>query len=342
MNNHSKEYPLREDYLAGFAHSQVLVTGGAGFVGSNLVRRLVELGAQVVVLDDFSTGRPELLPQGAYKLVKGSVTDLPTVQEAIQGCHFVFHLAAQNIILSTTNILNDYTVNIGGTLNVLLAARKLSSPPRIVYASSASVYGNPRSLPISEESGISILSPYAASKFAGESYCSAFYEVYQLAVTVVRYSNIYGFNQSPQNPYCGVVSKFFTACMEGQPIEIHGTGTQTRDFTYVEDAVEATLLAAIVPRAEGQIFNVGTGCETDVLKLAGLISDIVGVPHNFHFLDRRDIDNVHRRVVNTEKARRILRWVPRRSLTQGLLQTYNWLKEMNPPQSPLPGGRKGG
>lgn len=335
MNNNStesnspfrKEYPSRKDHLAGFAHSRVLVTGGAGFVGSNLVRRLVELGAEVVVLDDFSTGRRELLPTGLCKLVEGSVTDLDTVQECIQGCSFVFHLAVQNIILSTTHILSDYSTNIGGTLNVLLAATKLSVPPRIVYTSSASVYGNPRSLPISEESGISILSPYAASKFAGESYCSAFYEVYQLVVSIVRYSNVYGINQSPLNPYCGVVSKFFAACLEERPIEIHGSGTQTRDFTYVEDAVEATLLAAIVPRAEGQIFNVGTGWETDVAQLARLISDVVGVPYNVQYIDRRDIDNIQRRVMNIERARRILRWVPRASLTQGLQQTYDWLKK---------------
>lgn len=315
-----------EERLRGFRGKRVLVTGGAGFVGSNLAARLVKLGAEVVVLDDLSTGQKELLPTGLVGFIHGSVTNDETVCQLSDGAGFVFHLAVQNIVLSTAQLRQDLAVNIGGTLNVLMAAAKQPVPPRVIYTSSASVYGNPRILPIAEDEGVSILSPYAASKLAGESYCSAFFEMYQLPVSVVRYSNVYGINQSPRNPYCGVISKFFESCQAGQPLKIHGTGLQTRDFTYVADAVEATLLAAVTPRAEGQVFNVGSGRETTIRDLAGLVSDVVGIPCEVEYVDRRDIDNVSRRVMNVERARRVLRWVPNTPIDQGLRLTHDWFK----------------
>ena len=306
--------------------ARVLVTGGAGFVGSNLAARLVNLGAQVVVLDDLSTGRQELLPAGLADFVHGSVTDAQLVEELVAQAELVLHLAVRNIILSTKQVREDYEVNIGGTLNVLIAASRRRPLPRIVFTSSASIYGNPRGLPISEDDAISILNPYAASKLAGESYCNAFYEMYQLPVAMVRYSNIYGVNQSPRNPYCGVVSKFFVSCMNGDAMQIHGSGLQTRDFTYVDDAVEATLLAALTPRAEGEVFNVGSGCETSVRDLAKQVALAVGASSKVEYVDRRDIDNVQRRVMSIEKARRILRWVPATPLDTGLARTYEWLR----------------
>ncbi len=302
---------------------RILVTGGAGFVGGALVRRLVDMGARVTVLDDLFTGRVETIPTGA-QFVEGSVTDQALVRDLVAEHSLVFHMAARNIIASTKNPRDDFETNIGGTLNVLMAARE-SRPDRVVYTSSTSVYGNPRSIPINEDDGIVLLSPYAVSKLGGENYCSAFYESYGLPVSVVRYSNVYGPGQRPDNPYCGVVSKFFASAMAGEPLLVHGDGEQTRDFTFVEDAVDATLLAAVHPRAEGEVFNVGTGIETSVNQLARGVGAAVNREVTLTHVDRRDIDNIRRRVVNIEKIRRMLHWVPRTTLGEGLRETAVWL-----------------
>ena len=196
----------RDRSLAG---RKILVTGGAGFVGSVLVRRLLTAGSQVTVLDDLFTGRRDSIPEGV-EFIEGSVTDAALVNEVVKRHTLIFHLAARNIIASTANPRDDFATNIGGTLNVLLAARE-AGVERVVYTSSASVYGNPRSIPINEEDGLATLSPYSVSKLAGENYCLAFYESYGLPVSVVRYSNVFGPFQTPENPYCGVVSKFLIA-----------------------------------------------------------------------------------------------------------------------------------
>ena len=310
---------------------RVLVTGGAGFVGSRIVRRLLEDGVDVRVLDDFSTGLRSSLPEPAagLEVVDGSVSDLAAVHDAMDGRDVVIHAAARNIVLSTKDPREDYAVNIGGTLNVLLAARELR-PSRIVYTSSASIYGNPRYLPISEDEPVNLLSPYAVSKFAGEGYCHAFYESYELPTAVVRYSNVFGPGQTPENPYCGVVAKLFSAALVGEPLQIHGDGQQTRDYTFVDDAVAATLSAAVSPKATGQAYNVGTGVETSVNRLAELIVEISGSSSEPEYLDRRDIDNIRRRVVNIEKIRRELRWTPSATLEQGLRRTLAWLHEHAP------------
>lgn len=308
-----------------FGGRRVLVTGGAGFVGSALVRRLMESGARVTVLDDLFTGRRDALPAGA-EFIEGSVVDEPLVRDLVKRHTVVFHLAARNIIASTANPRDDFATNIGGTLNVLMAARE-SNVERVVYTSSASIYGNPNTIPINEDDRLVPLTPYAVSKLAGEHYCIAFYESYGLPVAVVRYSNVYGPYQRPENPYCGVVSKFLIAAYAGKALSIHGDGGQTRDYTFVEDAVEATLLAATHPRAEGEVFNVGTGVETSVNDLALAIGRVAGRTVTLEHIDRRDIDNIRRRVVNIEKIRRMLRWSPQVTLEHGLERTIKWFDE---------------
>jgi UDP-glucose 4-epimerase len=283
------------------------------------------MDAKVTVLDDLFTGKAETVPSSA-QLVVGSVTDEGLVRELVSQSSVVFHLAARNIIASTKNPREDFATNIGGTLNVLLAVRG-SSVDRMVYTGSASVYGNPHSIPINEDDRIVPLSPYAVSKLGGEHYCVAFYESYGVPVSIVRYSNVYGIGQRPDNPYCGVVSKFFAAALADEPILIHGDGEQTRDFTFVGDAVDATMLAAIQPRAEGETFNVGTGIETSVNELARRVGVATGREIQVDHIDRRDIDNIRRRVVNIEKARRMLRWAPQVTLADGLRQTAEWIEQ---------------
>jgi UDP-glucose 4-epimerase len=317
---------LRSSPFDALSGRRVLVTGGAGFVGANIVRRLLELNAQVTVLDDFFTGRKSNLPAKKPKpeIVRGSVTDETMTRKLVGRSDYVLHMAARNIIVSVENPIQDFATNIGGTLNVLLAVRE-SRVRRVVYTSSASVYGNPRYLPINEDDAANMLSPYSASKYGGENYCRAFFESYGLPVATVRYSNIYGPLQSPDNRYCGVVAKFFNAAIGGSPILIHGDGEQTRDYTFVGDAVEATLLAAVSPRAEGQIYNVGTGRETTVNQLADAILRITGSRSRLEYVNRRDIDNIRRRALNIEKARRELRWVPETTLERGLQATHEWI-----------------
>ena len=305
-----------------FGGRRILVTGGAGFVGSAVVRRLVEAGARVTVLDDLFTGKADEVPTGAA-FIEGSVTDQALVGELVASHGLIFHLAARNIIASTANPRDDFATNIGGTLNVLLAARE-SKAERVVYSSSASIYGNPRSIPINEDDPLVPLSPYAVSKLGGEHYCLAFYESYGLPTACVRYSNVYGPGQRPDNPYCGVVAKFMSDIHAGRPVSVHGDGEQTRDYTYIDDAVDATLLAAVHPRAEGEVFNVGTGIETSVNSLAHELGQALDKPIDIQHIDRRDVDNIRRRVVNIEKARRMLRWTPQITLERGLASTAEW------------------
>ncbi len=312
---------------------RVLVTGGAGFVGSNLVRRLLRDGARVTVLDDLFTGRLENLPPSGFEFVHGSVCDAPLVDKLVAEHPIVFHAAARNIVVSTRNPREDFETNIGGTLNVLMAARA-AKVERVLYTSSTSVYGNPRYLPINEDDRLSLLTPYAVSKLGGENYCMAFYESYGLPTTAVRYSNIYGPGQDPANPYCGVVAKFIESLFAGRPPVIHGDGNQTRDFTFVADAVEATVMAATSDRSLGEVFNVGTGVETRVNELAAALVKVTGATVAPTHSDRRDIDNIRRRVVNIEKTRRVLRWVPEVTLEEGLRRTVDWQRSRPNPDRP--------
>jgi len=312
--------------LREFENKRVLVTGGCGFVGSNLVNKLVKSGAKVTVLDDLFTGDLVNIDSlSDIHFVNGSVINRDLVDQLVTQVSLVFHLAARNIIVSTKDPYHDLQVNVFGTFNVLEAARK-SKVERVIYTSSASVYGNSRYLPINEDDRLNILNPYAASKLSGENYCMAFYETFGLSVTILRYSNVYGYNQSPKNPYCGVISKFFENTLQGMSPDIHGDGEQTRDFTFVDDVVDATLLAALSPKAEGEIFNVGTGLETSINELARIIITLTGNSLEPTYIDRRDIDNLRRRVLNIEKIRKDLKWIPETTLKKGLQKTHEWFQ----------------
>ncbi len=309
-----------------FDGKRVLITGGAGFVGSNLTARVYRAGGNVTVLDDLFTGKlSNLDPDVKVRFVEGSVTDEALVNKLVKEADYVAHMAARNIIISTKNPREDYATNIGGTLNVLMAAKEFGID-RIVYTSSASVYGNPKIIPISEDERTITFSPYSVSKLAGENYCHAFYESYGTPVGAVRYSNVYGPKQDPANPYCGVVSKFMELIARGEAPQIHGDGQQTRDFTYVDDAVDATLVALLSPKSEGMAYNLGTGVETRVEELARLIAKLMKSTIEPIHIDRRDIDNIRRRVLNIELIRMRLRWVPQVGLEEGLRRTVEWFK----------------
>lgn len=315
-------------------NKRVLVTGGCGFVGSNLVHRLVKEGAEVIVIDDLFTGNIDNL---------GDIIDsIAFIQRdilwGIDGEKYrpdiIYHLAAHNIIASTNNPIEDYTTNIGGTLRLLEDIRK-TPVERFIYTSSASVYGNPRYLPINEDDGINLLTPYAVSKYAGEGYCMAYHERYEIPTVVLRLSNVYGPRQSISNPYCGVVAKFMDWAKKGETIQMHGDGLSTRDYTYVDDVVDALILAGTSPKAEGEVFNVATGIETSTIELANSVAILHILDHmeeeefdvEVVSVDRRDIDNIRRRVLNIEKIRRKLGWVPKFTLEHGLAMTKKWMDD---------------
>jgi UDP-glucose 4-epimerase len=294
---------------------RVVVTGGAGFVGSNLVAALVERGDHVTVVDDFFTGTRDAIT--GIDFHDGCITDYRLMRQVCHRADVVYHLAARNIIVSTRNPAEDFEMNAGGTFNVLLAARD-ENVGRVVYASSCSVYGDQPAIPIMESDPVSLLTPYAASKFAGEAYCQAFGASYGLATSVVRYSNVYGPGHLPENPYCGVIARFIHDSMEGRPMRIYGGGEQTRDYTYVSDTVEATILAADAPA--GGVYNVGTGRETSVNELAAMIGGEV------EHVGLRDIDNITRRSLSSDRIRRALGWEPKVKLRDGLIYTLSWME----------------
>jgi UDP-glucose 4-epimerase len=305
----------------------ILVTGGAGFVGSNVVRALIQKHkAQVTVLDDLFSGNLEHLKGLDLEFVHGTVEDNNLLDSVVAGKEIVFHMAARNIIVSNKNPREDLSVNVVGSFNVFEKCLK-HKVNRVVYTSTSSIYGNPVNMPISEDDKKSFLSFYSSSKYCAEVYAKAYNEVFGLPISVVRYSNVYGYNQSPTNPYCGVIGKFIEAAFTNRPIKIHGDGEQTRDFTFIDDAVDATISAAIYPKAIGNEYNIGTGTETSVNTLAELIIELTNSDSLIEHIDKRDIDNIRRRVVNIEKIRHDLRYQPLVTLKQGLANTVEWYKE---------------
>ncbi len=304
----------------------ILITGGAGFIGSNLAKLLSKQNEfKISILDDFFTGNREHLKNLDIEIIEGSVTDESLLSKHIKNKEIVFHLAARNIIASSNNPLDDMHTNIRGTYHVLNESLK-AKVPNVVYASTCSIYGNPKHLPINEDDTPSFLNFYSVSKYAGEGYAKTFYEQYNLPVSIIRYSNVYGINQSPANPYCGVIGKFIHNALNNEPIYIHGDGEQTRDFTFVEDACQATIMSALDAKAIGDTFNVATGVEVSINHLAEMIIQLTGSSSEIKHIDKRDIDNIRRRVLNIEKIRYKLKFFPLNTLKDGLKKTIDWYK----------------
>jgi UDP-glucose 4-epimerase len=298
---------------------KVLVTGGGGFIGSNLVRALVEQGDDVRVLDNFSTGNRMNLAELAndVEIVEGELRSYERVHAATRGVEVVFHQGAlPSVPRSVQDPLTTSAVNVEGTLNVLLAARD-EGVRRVVCASSSSVYGNSGDLPRFETAHPDPISPYGVSKLAAERYCVSFSRVYPLQTVALRYFNVFGPNQDPTSQYAAVVPRFITAIADGRPVAIYGDGEQRRDFTYVENVVEANVLAAVTEGVSGAVLNVATGRATSVNELADTIGSLLG-----RSVERDDqperTGDVRDSWADVTRSRDLLGWEPRIGLEEGL------------------------
>jgi UDP-glucose 4-epimerase len=306
---------------------RVLVTGGGGFIGSNLVRALLERGDTVKVLDNFSTGNRANLAGLDVEVIEGELRSYERVHNAVRGVEVVFHLGALGSVpRSVQDPLTSSAVNVEGTLNVLLAARD-SGVRRVVYSSSTSVYGSTREMPTPESSPPDPISPYGVAKLAAERYCIAFSRVYESFESVVlRYFNVFGPRQSPLSQYAAVVPLFISAIAAGEPITIHGDGEQSRDFTYVGNCVDATLAAADAANASGRAFNVAGGRPASVNEVADIIGSILGKPVERRHTPSRSGD-IRDSWADLTAAREVLGYEPRVSLDDGLRLTVEALAQ---------------
>ncbi|MEM4389301.1 MAG: SDR family oxidoreductase [Candidatus Micrarchaeia archaeon] len=304
--------------------ARILITGGAGFIGSNLAHVLCKKN-DVVVLDDFSTGRRENLEGADIELVVGSVCDLNAVRRACQGVDFVLHQAAlPSVPRSVTDPLATNAANVTGTLNVLIAARD-AGVKRIVYASSSAVYGEQKARRKSERLSPNPISPYAASKLAGELYCRVFFQTYGLETVCLRYFNVFGPRQNPTGEYAAVVPRFISALLRGVPPVIYGDGRQSRDFTYVDNVVQANILAMKAKGAAGKVFNIACGKAYSVLTLLHTLEKIIGKKSTPKFLPPRQGDIRHS-LADIELARRVLGYRPTVGFEEGLRKTVAWFE----------------
>jgi UDP-N-acetylglucosamine/UDP-N-acetyl-alpha-D-glucosaminouronate 4-epimerase len=306
--------------------SRVLVTGGAGFIGSNLVRGLLGRGDEVRVLDNFSTGNRANLDGLDVEIVEGELRSYERVHNAVRKTEVVYHLGALGSVpRSVQDPLTSSAVNVEGTLNVLLAARD-EGVRRVVFSSSTSVYGSSRELPTTEESLPDPISPYGVAKLAAERYCISFSRVYESFESVVlRYFNVFGERQTPFSQYAAVIPLFVTAIAEGRTIDIHGDGEQSRDFTYVGNVVDATIRAGGTNGASGEIFNIAAGAPASVNRLADSIGAILGKPVERRHLPPRPGD-IRDSWADLGKSERVLGYRPQTDLETGLRRTIEFLR----------------
>jgi UDP-glucose 4-epimerase len=304
---------------------KVLVTGGAGFIGSNLVRALLERGDDVRVLDNFSTGQRTNLDGLEVEVVEGELRSYERVHNAVRGTEVVFHLGALGSVpRSVQDPLTSGAVNVEGTLNVMLAARD-EGIRRLVFASSSSIYGNQPELPLRESMAPDPISPYGVAKLAAERYCVSFSRVYHSFETVVlRYFNVFGPRQDPNSQYAAVVPLFITAIAAGDPVTIFDDGEQSRDFTFVDNVVAANLLAADADGVSGRIFNVSAGAPVTVNALAETIGRLLDKPVERRYLPPRPGD-LRDSWADVDEGRRVLGYEPGIELVEGLRRTAAFL-----------------
>jgi nucleoside-diphosphate-sugar epimerase len=308
--------------------SVALVTGGGGFIGSALVRRLLRDGQTVRVLDNFATGRRANLEDvlDDIELIEGDLQSYERVHTAVRGCDFAFHLGAlPSVPRSIQDPLTSNATNVIGTLNVLLAARD-EGVRRVVYASSSSLYGASTELPKRETMPTLPIAPYAVSKLAAEGYCRAFHQVYGLETVALRYFNVFGPGQDPQSQYAAVIPNFITAALEDRQPIVHGDGEQSRDFTFVDNAVDANLLAASAAGAAGEAFNIACGERISLNEIIVRLSTLSGKEIEPVNVDPRPGD-VRHSLADISKAREILGYEPAIDFDEGLRRTYAEFEE---------------
>ena len=304
-----------------------LVTGGAGFIGSNIVDELVRRGHDVVVLDDLSSGKRTNLEQVAGKvdLQVGSITDLDTIQKACEGVDYAIHLAARTSVpRSVKDPIESNRINIDGTLNVLVAARD-AKVRRVVFAASSSAYGETPILPKVESMQPAPISPYGVTKYVGELYAQVFGRVYGLENACVRYFNVFGPRQDPTSQYSGVLSRFMLAVLEGKKPVIYGDGEQSRDFTFIENVVDETLRACEAPDASGRVFNGGTGSRITLNQVIRLLSKISGQQIDAAYDPPRNGD-IRDSQADISLARQVLGYEPKVHFEEGLRRTWEWYR----------------
>jgi len=302
-----------------------LVTGGAGFIGSNTVDELVRRGHGVVVLDDLSSGKEDNLAEVRSKItfMKGSITDIEVVQKAMVQADYVIHLAARTSVpRSVKDPVDTNRINVDGTLNVLVAARD-NKVKRVVFAASSSAYGDTPTLPKSEDMQPVPISPYGVTKYVGELYAQTFGRCYGLENVCLRYFNIFGPRQDPDSPYSGVLSRFSAAFLESTPPVVFGDGEQTRDFTYVDNAVQANILACEAPSASGRTFNVGTGSSVSLNQVLLMLQKASGKTLETKYEPAREGD-IRDSLADIRLAKEFLGYEPAVLFDEGLERTYAW------------------
>ena len=302
-----------------------LVTGGAGFIGSNTVDELVRRGHCVVVLDDLSSGKEDNLAEvrGKITFMKGSITDIEVVQKAMVQADYVIHLAARTSVpRSVKDPVDTNRINVDGTLNVLVAARD-NKVKRVVFAASSSAYGDTPTLPKSENMQPVPISPYGVSKYVGELYAQTFGRCYGLENVSLRYFNIFGPRQDPDSPYSGVLSRFSTSFLDSAPPVVFGDGEQTRDFTYVDNAVQANILACEAPSASGRTFNIGTGYAVSLNQVLQMLQKASGKTLETKYEPSREGD-IRDSLADINLAKEFLGYEPTVLFEEGLDRTYAW------------------
>ena len=311
---------------------KMAVTGGAGFIGSNLSESRLSRGYSVVLVDNFSTGRDHNLSGWALRagdrlhVLMADINETDKLREAFQGVRYVFHQAAiPSVPRSVANPQATNVANVDGTLSVLVAARDVGVQ-RVVVASSSSVYGDDPGLPKVESRMGRPLSPYALSKVVCEEYCRVFHRLYALETVCLRYFNVFGPRQDPKSDYAAVIPRFSTRMLAGEPPTIYGDGEQSRDFTYIADVLEANWKAAVQPLAAGEVFNIGCGVRTSLNQVVGAMNQILGTQLEPIYEAAR-VGDVRHSLADISKARNLLEFSPSVSLEDGLRRVLNWYRE---------------
>jgi nucleoside-diphosphate-sugar epimerase len=309
-----------------------LVTGGAGFIGSNLVHALLERGEDVRVLDNFSTGHRANLEDLDVELVEGDLRSFERVAVAARGAEVIFHQGAlPSVPRSIQDPLTSTAVNVEGTLNILLAARD-AGVRRVVFASSSSVYGDAPGMPRRESQPLAPLAPYAVSKLAAEQYCVVANRVYGVETVALRYFNVFGERQDPLSGYAAVIPKFVRLMLQGEPPTIFGDGETSRDFTHIQNVIDANLAAAEQPAAAGAVMNVAVGISHTLNELVTTLNGLIGSDIEPRHSDPRPGD-VPESLADISLARDLIGYEPRVDFAEGLRRTIDWISEQGLPQT---------